>query len=104
MKTYFGKTRLSKCPVNGCPRFATHRHHILYDYHDGGPVVQELWSEHHFWITRAQSHQARKQHHPLSAKHRWFFWFKLVNGQMKHPRETYLDREWRERSTGQPLT
>jgi hypothetical protein len=43
-----------------------------------------------------QSHAGRKQGFPLTVKQRWFFWFKLKNGEMKRPRNTRLDREWRD--------
>jgi hypothetical protein len=69
---------------------------VLYRRHDGGPKEFPLRNEHHLWITRAQSHAARKQHHELSVKQRWFFWYQLINGTMKRPRETHLDREWQE--------
>jgi hypothetical protein len=86
------------CPVKACTRLATEGHHVLYERHDGGPVVFALCSEHHSWITRAQSHAGRKQRFELTVKQRWFFWFKLKNGELKRPRETRLDIEWRERS------
>jgi hypothetical protein len=83
-----------KCSVNGCRKFASQGHHVLYDYHPGGPVVYGLCAEHHSWITRAHAHVARKQRRELSVKQRWFFWFQLRDGKMKRPRSTHLDREW----------
>jgi len=96
LAAFDGQTRLNKCPVKDCGRVAAQRHHILYDYHVGGPAVRELCSEHHSWITREQSHAARKQRHDLSAKQRWRFFYMLINGEMKRPRITRLDREWSE--------
>jgi len=84
------------CPVKGCTDPATEGHHVLYDYHRNGPKVFNLCREHHSWITRAQSHAGRKQRFPLTEKQRWFFYFKLINGEMKRPRETHLDRDWHE--------
>jgi hypothetical protein len=57
-------------------------------------VVFDVCAEHHSWITRAQSHAARKQHFPLTEKQRWLFWFRLKTGEMKRPRNTHVDREW----------
>jgi hypothetical protein len=88
--------KLSRCPVRDCTRLATEGHHVQYERHEGGPVVFDLCSEHHSWITRAQSHVGRKQRFELTVKQRWFFWFKLKNGEMKRPRNTRLDEEWRE--------
>jgi hypothetical protein len=88
--------KLNRCPVKDCKRLATEGHHILYERHTGGPKVFDLCGEHHSWVTRAQSHAGRKQRFELTEKQRWFFWFKLINGQMKRPRNTALDREWRE--------
>jgi hypothetical protein len=88
--------KLGRCPVKDCTALATEGHHILYDYHDKGPVVRDLCTEHHSWITRAQAHAGRRQRFSLSEKQRWFFWFKLINGEMKRPRSTSLDREWRD--------
>jgi hypothetical protein len=82
------------CPVKDCSKPATEGHHVLYDKHEGGPKIFGLCSEHHSWITRAQSHAGRKQRFPLTVKQRWFFWFKLIKGEMKRPRETHLDRDW----------
>ena len=82
------------CPVKDCRALATEGHHVLYRYHEGGPKVFGLCEEHHSWITRAQAHAGHKQHHPLSEKQRWFFWFKLIKGEMKRPRKTAGDREW----------
>jgi hypothetical protein len=89
--------KLSRCPVKDCTNLATEGHHVLYEHHEGGPVVFDVCSEHHAWITRAQSHAGRKQRFELTVKQRWFFWFKLKNGEMKRPRNTRLDQEWRER-------
>jgi hypothetical protein len=89
--------KLYRCPVKDCTRLATEGHHVLYERHQGGPKVFDLCSEHHSWITRAQSHAGRKQRFELTVKQRWFFWFKLKNGEMKRPRNTRLDEEWRER-------
>jgi len=86
-----------RCPVKDCGKVATEGHHVLYDYHRGGPVVFDLCAEHHSWITRAQSHAGRRQHYPLTEKQRWFFWYRLINGELKRPRNTHLDREWSER-------
>jgi hypothetical protein len=91
--------RYGKCPVPGCEEAATEGHHILYDYHQHGPVIERLCPEHHRWITRRQSHAARKQRHALSEKQRWFFWYELKGGKMRRPRSTALDREWVEQST-----
>ena len=88
--------KFGRCPVKGCKQAATEDHHILYDHHQGGPVIRGLCCEHHAWITRCQSHAARKQHKELSQKQRWFFWFELVEGRMKRPRRTHLDTEWTE--------
>jgi hypothetical protein len=82
------------CPVKGCTRAANQGHHVLYECHKDGPVVYYICEEHHSWITRAQSHAARKQHRELNEKQRWFFWYQLKNGEMKRPRKTRLDREW----------
>ena len=84
------------CPVKDCEKLATEGHHVLYDYHEGGPKIFDLCAEHHYWITRTQSHAGRKQRFPLTVKQRWFFWFKLIKGEMKRPRETHLDRDWKE--------
>jgi hypothetical protein len=89
--------KLNRCPVKDCKRLATEGHHVLYERHKGGPKIFDLCGEHHSWITRAQSHAGRKQRFELTEKQRWFFWFKLINGEMKKPRNTALDREWRER-------
>ena len=89
--------RFGCCPVKDCSEPATEGHHVLYDHHEGGPVIFQICKEHHAWITRAQAHAGRKQHYPLTVKQRWFFWFKLKNGEMKRPRKTHLDRDWHER-------
>src|SRR5579859_4292324 len=81
------------CPVKGCTRPATEQHHILYEYHDGGPVTKALCQEHYSWITRRQSH-ASKRRYALTEKQRWYFWFELIEGRMKRPRQTRLDSEW----------
>jgi hypothetical protein len=86
-------TRYGPCPVKGCAAMATEGHHILYREYDGKDVVRGLCHEHHSWITRAQAHQGRKQHHALSVKQRWFFWFELIEGRMKRPRRTKKDIE-----------
>src|ERR1700704_3429217 len=88
------RQRHGVCPVEDCTDPATEQHHVLYDYHRDGPKTFGLCKEHHRWITRTQSHAGRKQRFPLSEKQRWFFWFKLIRGEMKRPRETKLDREW----------
>jgi hypothetical protein len=90
--------KLNRCLVKDYTRLATEGHHVLYERHEGGPKVFDLCSEHHSWITRAQSHAGRKQRFELTAKQRWFFWFKLKNGEMKRPQNTRLDIEWRERT------
>jgi hypothetical protein len=82
------------CPVKGCRLPAEEQHHILYDYHPGGPFIKRLCSEHHAWITRAHNHAKNKQKHSLSPKQRWYFWYKLVKGEMRRPRRTHLDVEW----------
>lgn len=82
------------CPVKGCSEPVAEGHHVLYDYHEGGPKIFGLCAEHHSWITRTQAHAGRKQRFPLTVKQRWFFWYKLINGEMKRPRETHLDRDW----------
>ena len=86
--------RFGPCPVRACNQAAVENHHILYDQDQGGPVIRGLCTEHHAWITRRQSHAARKQHRELSEKQRWFFWFELVEGRMKRPRRTRLDSGW----------
>lgn len=91
--------KVNRCPVKDCTRLATEGHHVLYDYHEGGPKIFDLCSEHHSWITRAQSHAGRKQRFELTVKQRWFFWYKLINGELKRPRNTVLDKEWRERAS-----
>jgi hypothetical protein len=91
--------RYGKCPVPGCEEAATEGHHILYDYHQHGPVIKDLCPEHHRWITRRQSHAARKKRRSLSEKQRWFFWYELTGGRMRRPRSTALDKEWAEQST-----
>jgi hypothetical protein len=87
-------SKYGRCPVKGCDEAAVEKHHILYEYHKGGPVIRGLCTEHHAWITRRQSHAARRQHGELSQKQRWFFWKELVDGKMKRPRRTRLDSEW----------
>lgn len=84
----------TSCPVKGCTRVATERHHVLYDHHEGGPVIKALCPEHHSWITRRQAHAGRKQHYPLTVRQRWFFYGELTRGEMKRPRLTRLDKEW----------
>jgi hypothetical protein len=84
-----------KCRVIACKKQATQHHHILYKKHFKGPLVGELCEEHHDWITRKQSHVARRQHSELSTKQRWFFWFELIQGRMKKPRKTHLDEKWK---------
>ena len=88
--------RFGQYPVSGCHRAATEEHHVLYDYHQGGPVVRRLCKEHHGWITRHQAHAARRQHHEVTDKQRWRFWYELVEGRMKRLRRTSLDAEWAE--------
>jgi hypothetical protein len=94
---YFPSRTHGRCPVRNCLNDATQGHHILYDYHEGGPVVAYLCSEHHYWITRENSHQARRQHHELSEKQRHRNWYMLIKGEMKRPRNTHRDRDWKER-------
>jgi hypothetical protein len=74
--------RFEVCPVKGCTRPATEQHHILYGYHDGGPLIKGLCREHHSWIIRRQSRAARKQNFHLTEKQRRYFWFELVQGRM----------------------
>lgn len=88
--------KFGTCPVKGCGQAATVEHHVLYDYHEGGPVTKRLCPDHHDWITRRQAHAARKQRHDLSERQRWFFWYELIEGRMTRPRRTHLDREWSE--------
>jgi hypothetical protein len=103
MPVFSGSTEELTCPVKGCTALATEGHHVLYDFHPGGPKIFDLCGEHHSWVTRAHSHAARKQGHDLSVKQRWFFWFKLIKGEMKRPRNTALDREWAESHPGPSL-
>lgn len=91
------RQKYGKCSVAGCEEPGLEEHHILYDHHPDGPVTGRLCEEHHIWITLRQSHAARKQHHALSARQRWYFWYELIEGRMKRPRQTHLDREWRAR-------
>jgi len=86
--------KFGTCPVKGFGQAATVEHHILYDYHEGGPVTKRLCPEHHDWLTRRQAHAARKHRRPLSERQRWFFWYELIEGRMTRPRRTHLDREW----------
>jgi hypothetical protein len=94
---FVGSTKkLTRCPVKSCTALATERHHVLYGYHKNGPKEFYLCGEHQSWITRAQSHAARKQRHELSESQRWLFCYRLINGEMKRPRNTALDRDWRD--------
>jgi hypothetical protein len=95
--TFFGRTTFRRCPVKDCLELATEQHHILYTVEHGKDETRDLCHAHHSWITRAQSHQGRKQRSPLSIAQRWRFWFILINGEMKRPRLTQLDREWESR-------
>jgi len=97
LRTFVGVTTFHRCPVNGCAEPATEQHHILYAAVHGKDETRDLCREHHSWITREQSHQGRKQRSALSEKQRWRFWFILVKGEMKRPRQTRLDRDWAER-------
>jgi hypothetical protein len=93
-ETVLHNREFEMCPVKDCTSPVEEQHHILYDYHDGGPLIRGLCRHHHRWITRRQAHAARKQRHDLSEKQRWFFWFELVKGRMRRPRQTHLDKEW----------
>jgi hypothetical protein len=89
--------RYGRCPVMDCLEAATEEHHILYNQDHGGPFTQRLCPEHHAWITRRQSHAARKHRAPLSVRQRWFFWYELIEGRMQRPGITSLDRQWNKR-------
>jgi hypothetical protein len=94
--------KYGRCPVKACSEAATSEHHILYKSEHGKDVVKRLCDEHHEWITRAHAHAARRQHHPLTSKQRWHFWYELVEGRMKRPRCTHMDREWAENRDDSP--
>jgi len=86
---------MSRCSVAGCRVTENlEQHHILYPQHQGGPVTRPLCHEHHEWITAKQGYVARKQHHELSARQRWYFWFQLIGGKIKKPRRTRRHLDW----------
>lgn len=93
--------RYGRCPVKDCTEPATEGHHVLYKHLHGRDVIKNLCPEHHRWITRAHAHAGRRQRHELSISQRWRFWYLLVNGEMKRPRETHLDRDWRNHGRGE---
>jgi hypothetical protein len=75
-----------KCAVRSCSEYATQEHYVLYEHHPGGPATFGLCVEHHRWITRAQCRAARLQRHALSVNQRWWFWSRLIEGELKRPR------------------
>jgi hypothetical protein len=81
--------KIIRCVVTGCEEEGIERHHVTYN----DPVIRVLCSKHHLQITAINSHTARKQHHALSDKQRWFLWFKFKEGLIK-TRITHLDRQW----------
>ena len=94
-RRYVGETSNRRCPVKACQSLATEPHHILYKLDHGEDVVRYLCHEHHLWITRAESHLARRVG-VLYPATRWRLYHDLIEGRMKRPRRTKRDIEWEE--------
>ncbi len=77
------------CRFPGCKNTATQEHHITYD----PEVTRWLCEKHHSEITAINGVESRKYHKTLSNKHRWFIWFRFIEGSIK-PRRTHLTRAW----------
>ena len=96
MTIYVGRTQDAhlgvKCTYPGCPDWATHRHHIVYN----PDVIKPLCAHHHQQITNLNGIQARKCHHRLRPEHRWKIWYLWLEGKLK-PRNTRRCREWWDR-------
>src|SRR5208282_2009120 len=82
------------CFFPGCTRLADHQHHIVYFPEE---VTKPLCRPHHEEITILNGQQGRKCRHELSNSHRWWIWYRWLEGRLK-PRRTaqaleYLE-EW----------
>jgi len=83
----------SRCPVKGCDQPATKRHHVLYAKEHGRNLAKRLCGEHNARIAYWEARAARKQNFPLTAKQRCYFWLELVEGRLKAPQITRLERD-----------
>jgi hypothetical protein len=79
-----------RCDFPGCPEYAAHRHHVVYDPE---PVIKPLCKRHHEEITHLNGQQARKYRVTLSYKFRWRIWYEWRAGKLK-PRRTQKALEW----------
>lgn len=80
-----------KCKFLGCEETENlEGHHVIYP---DGPLAF-LCAKHHLWLTAINSHQARKQKKALTEKQRWYLFYNFIEGKLKKPRITKLDREW----------
>ena len=80
---------MMKCIFTTCSASAIDGHHITYI----PSVTVGLCRRHHEDITIINGQQARKYHRELSNKHRWFIWYKWLDGSIR-PRRTKLAMEW----------
>jgi len=84
-----------KCKFPNCSNHdELEPHHIIYI----PKTIVMLCCSHHQEITAINAHQARKQNTPLSNPQRWFLWYAWIQGRLKKPRITHLDKEWSERA------
>jgi len=80
-----------KCAFLGCEETENlELHHIVYP---DGPTAC-FCPDHHLQLTVINSHKARKQRSGLSRKQRWYLYYNFIEGKLKKPRITRLDRMW----------